>query len=377
VVIGLAVLTKGPVAFLIAVLCIATFWGTHKFRTPLKLSDCLLFTLSAMTVSLLFYGIETLLHGTWFIEEFIKYHLRLLTTGDAGHGRPLYFHPLVLLFGCFPASFFALRSFVATFDSTDEQKNFKKWMVILFWVVLILFSLVKTKTVLYSSLTYFPLTFLAAYHLYGLITGALRWNKILTVAIAAFGGLVAAAILLFPIIMVHKEIFFPLIDDAFARACLRNPVPWSTVESVIGACYGGAIALCVFFFMRQRFHTAIVVLFLASALVLDIFLFQFAPKIERYAQGGPIAFYKSLRNKECYIRALFKTYADLFYWRKPPGLDPRSYDRQWLLSGDIDKPAYFVARNIHAHRYIQRYELEILKEGYGFVYFKREPRRGN
>ena len=36
-------------------------------------------------------------------------------------------------------------------------------MLILFWVVLILFSIVKTKIVHYSSLAYFPLSFLAVY----------------------------------------------------------------------------------------------------------------------------------------------------------------------------------------------------------------------
>ncbi len=39
-------------------------------------------------------------------------------------------------------------------------------MLILFWVVLILFTIVKTKIVHYSSLCYFPLTFIGAWWLY-------------------------------------------------------------------------------------------------------------------------------------------------------------------------------------------------------------------
>jgi hypothetical protein len=45
------------------------------------------------------------------------------------------------------------------------RNDHRRWMVILFWVVLILFSIVKTKIVHYSSLCYFPLTYLAALQL--------------------------------------------------------------------------------------------------------------------------------------------------------------------------------------------------------------------
>ena len=48
------------------------------------------------------------------------------------------------------------------FIERNYQREFRRWMLILFWVVLILFSVVQSKIVHYSSLCYFPLTYLAA-----------------------------------------------------------------------------------------------------------------------------------------------------------------------------------------------------------------------
>src|SRR5205823_2479158 len=62
----------------------------------------------------------------------------------------------------------------------ETPKHFWLWMMILFWVTLLLFSIVKTKIVHYSSLCYFPLTYLAAvsfYHLYRQKWQLPAWNK--------------------------------------------------------------------------------------------------------------------------------------------------------------------------------------------------------
>jgi 4-amino-4-deoxy-L-arabinose transferase-like glycosyltransferase len=58
----------------------------------------------------LWYGIEIMQNGTWFVEEFIRYQIRLFQTKDAGHGGFPGYHVVVLLLGCFPASVFALRA---------------------------------------------------------------------------------------------------------------------------------------------------------------------------------------------------------------------------------------------------------------------------
>ena len=179
--VGMGILTKGQVAYLIPVLTFFVYWVYQRFRFYVNVPQFLFFTLAGTLVTLTWYGLETYVHGTWFIEEFNKYQYRLFSTPDAGHkGFPGY-HFAVLLVGCFPASIFLIRSFSALpADTYAYQRDFRMWMKMLFWVVLILFTIVRSKIVHYSSMCYFPLTFLASVVIYRIIEGELellRWQK--------------------------------------------------------------------------------------------------------------------------------------------------------------------------------------------------------
>jgi hypothetical protein len=370
---GLATLTKGPVAILIAMLCVGAYWALGRFKPYLSVKGVAGCAAAAVAVSLAWYGIETLAHGPWFITEFVKYQIRLLTTGDAGHGRPFWFHFVVLLFGCFPASFLAIRSFRPSKTDPDIQKRFTRWMLVLFWVVLILFSMVRTKTVLYSSLCYYPITFLAAYHLHAVLTGKFAWGRWLTLSLAAFGLVVAVAIAAFPVVMMHTAWIVPLVKDPFARECLAFPGRWSYWETGIGLGYAAALIAAAVLAGRKRFAAGFAILLLSTALCLQAAMILFVPKVEDYAGAGPIRFYKSLQGKEVYAKSLFRSYADLFYSQKQPGANPKSCDRDWLLKGPIDKPAYFVCRIDAAGPYRSMPQLREIKAEYGFVYFVREP----
>lgn len=371
---GLAVLAKGPVAFLLIALVMGVYWALQRFRLFCTLKDLLSFTLSLLFVTFVFYGIETLFHGTWFIKEFIRYQIRLFSTGDAGHGRPFYFHFFVTLFGCFPASFFAIRSFVKRDEPQTRQQLFNRLVIILFWVVMILFSIVKTKTVLYASLTWFPVTYLSALHMYGMVTNRYTWNRMLQASLVTFSVIIAIAITAFPFVLINKNAILPFIKDKFAVACLSNPVVWTGWESLVGILFFGILLCALILIGKKRFVPGFLVLMAASVFCVHAFLVVFTPGIEQYSQGGPIAFYKEHSNDDVYVRSLFKSYADLYYGKKKPGLHPKSYDREWLLRGDIDKPVYFVGR-IHQDKEYSKpeYKLKRLKAEYGFVYYRRDP----
>ena len=105
--IGLAILTKGPAALVIITLCGCVYWASTRFKKIITPGEAGIFLLAVCVVSFLWYGLETIAHGTWFVTEFLNYQAHLFTRGEAGHGRPFYFHAVVLLFGCFPASFLA------------------------------------------------------------------------------------------------------------------------------------------------------------------------------------------------------------------------------------------------------------------------------
>ena len=373
--VGLAILTKGPAALIIVALCAGVYWAIGRFSKIISFKEIVFFLLAVFVVSFSWYGVETVSHGPWFVTEFVKYQANLFLHGEAGHGRPFYFHAVILLFGCFPASFLAIRMLKGRKGERSEQSHFTKWMVILFWVVLVLFSIVKTKTVLYSSLTYFPITYLAAYHLYLVRKGEIAWTRFHTWSLAAFGLLVAAIIAAFPLVMMHTQWLTPLTKDRFALACLERPMHWSYGETLIGIGYGLMLIVSFLLISVKKFTPAFSILFLSSALCLQFFMIDAVPKMELVAGGAPIQFYESLRGKDCYAHALFKSYADLFYFRRPPppAGNPKGGDCDWLLTGDIDKPAYFVCRIDGVNSYRGKYGLVELKNEYGFVYFRRDP----
>ncbi len=373
--IGLAIITKGPAAFIIFTLTLFVYFLSNRFKSLVSIKEILLFTIAMVFVSSLFYGVETIMHGTWFIREFLKYHVRLFSTGDAGHGRPFYFHPLVLLFGCFPASFFAIKALLKSGEGyNDRQRAYTDIMKILFWVVLVLFSIVKTKTVLYSSLCWFPIAYFAALHLQKLISGEEKWSRPLFVSFLVFTVIVGVTVSAFPLVMKHKQIIIPLIRDSFAVACLSKPVPWSGAECLIGMVFMLLSGVAFLFIMRKRMVSGLVMLFIACVLCVQLTLIIINPKIEQYTQADPIAFYKEHSGENEYVRSLFKSYADLFYGRKMPNDHPLSHDLRWLLFGPIDKPVYFVGRIGQDREYgSPEYGLVRLEKKYGFVYYRRDP----
>ncbi|MDD5696346.1 MAG: glycosyltransferase family 39 protein, partial [Bacteroidales bacterium] len=107
--IGLAILTKGPVALLLFGLTALIYLIITRFRMSIRFRHIVLFL-----AGLVFFG------GFWFLIQFLtghgdvvgdffQYQVRLFKTRDAGHGGfPLY-HFLVLFFGVFPASLFAMN----------------------------------------------------------------------------------------------------------------------------------------------------------------------------------------------------------------------------------------------------------------------------
>ncbi len=368
--IGLATLTKGPVAVLLVALVCGAEWVRRRFAPLCTLRQLMAFGGALLGVGLAFYGTETLLRGPAFLREFLAYHLRLLTTADAGHGNPFYFHFLVVLLGCFPISLFALAA-LREKDDDPRRAGYSRMMLILLVVVLVVFSLVRTKIVHYSSLAYFPVTFFGARFLDGVLAGRVRWRRSLSVGVLGVGLALSAAVAVLPLLLMEKDRWLPRLTDPFARACLERPVPWSVADSWVGLGYAAMIIGGYFLLRSGRATSALAVWLGGTALFVEALAFCFVPRVEAYTQGGPVAFYESLRTQRCYLRPLFKTYAHLFYGAKAPPAHPRESDLDWLLEAPLDRPAYFVARVTQADRYRGDIRLSEIKSEYGFVYFVR------
>lgn len=377
---GLAVLTKGPVAILVCLLSFIVYWIVKKGKTGIKLPQLGLITLFAFITTALWFGYELMAHGWWFINEFVTYQVRLLTTPDAGHGGNFFYHWAVLLVGCFPASIFLFsylrgRKDRSIYSGTQsaEVRDFKTWMWVLFWVVLILFSIVETKIVHYSSLCYFPLSFLAAWQIYRIAEGKVvmkAWNIVLMLLI---GMLIGTAITLLPIVGVYKQQLISAIGDNFAKANLQADIPFSLWESTYGAVYLLLVIVSAILLFNKKVKAGMVTLFVSTICAIQITVVHFTPKIEGFSQRAAIEFFESFQGKDDYVQVLsYHSYAHLFYTKKLPATNKNYYKQDWLLNGPVDKPTYFICRVTDSGPWRANPNLEVIGEKNGFVFFKRK-----
>jgi 4-amino-4-deoxy-L-arabinose transferase-like glycosyltransferase len=367
---GLAVLTKGPVGFLILFLTVAFQFFRNPYVKNIRWFHYMAFAFVVLLVSSAWYAYEIIQNGTWFIKQFISYQIELLTQPVATHGQPFYYHFVVLFFGCFPIAQFAFPSLLRKKDNHTYLHRFEGWMQALFWIVLILFSLVSTKIVHYSSMCYLPLSFIAALSLDRGITHnkAVKWMYF----IVAF--LFGLAFVLLPMIGYFKHFLIPYIRDPFAVEALLLPVQWLGYEWLAGVFF---VVSSVYFFRAYCKNSSrffLYGLFIANAFVFTLLLVAVVPRVEEHSQGSAIQFYRSLQGKQVYVTTYgFKSYAQYFYFRKPFGERPESSDIDWLLKGAIDKPVHLVTRINKVQEMDQFPEFKKTGSRGGFVYFCRQP----
>ncbi len=375
---GLAILVKGPVGLLLPGLTYIIFY-IFRFRTSgVKIVQMLIFGIVSILTAGIWFGIEFLTNGPVFLEAFFKYQVRLLTTGDAGFSGPFYYHFLVVLIGCFPASLFIFHSFKKDKSDTSEHEDFRLIMMILMFVVLIIFSIVKTKIVHYSSMTYYPLTFLAALTAYKLLNGKMvriRFIKYSTAVVGVFIGLLLSALAL---IGIFKEDIIPYVQDEFVRANLMADSVWFGFESLIGVLLIFITIYGVYLLNKKQYSTAFILLYGGTAFTLSLMLPLILPQIENYVQGAPVEFYKSLKGKDVYVKSVgFRSYADIYYSEKKKensasGIGIQHKDiEDFLIKGDISKPAYLVTKINERDKWTKIPNLEVMFEKNGFIFMKR------
>jgi 4-amino-4-deoxy-L-arabinose transferase-like glycosyltransferase len=375
--IGLATLTKGPVGLLVAGLSVTVYWITMKFKGISNWKNVLIFSVSCFIIASLWFLPEMINNGFWFVREFIKYQVDLFLKPVAGHSGPIYYHFLIVFLGCFPISVLALPVFFRKKDNSrdDEGKYFLKWMLILFWVVMILFSIVKTKIVHYSSLAYLPLSFFAAYYVYQLVNDAKNLKKYLVWLILITGTIFSVILIGIPLIIRFKDLLIPYIKDDFAVACLNTPVRWSGYEFLIGFVYLLAIIVSIIMIKREKTFAGIITLFYATAFCIFFYLKAVVPKIEGFSQAPAINFYKSISGQDVYATTVgFYSYAPFFYFSKMPGGNPESNNKDWLLDGEIDKPVYIVAKSTSKKEMDKHPGCRFIRQEGGFMFYYRLPK---
>lgn len=375
--IGLGMLTKGQVAYLIVVLTMGVYWAYQRFRLYISIPQFLFFTASAILVTLTWFGTEALAHGPAFIVEFFQYQYRLFSTPDAGHkGFPGY-HFAVLLVGCFPASIFAIRSFFRL-PGADKpfEKDFRRWMKYLFWTVLLLFSIVQSKIVHYSSLCYFPLTYLAALSVEKILDGDIRLNSWMRAGLWLVSSLFIMATLVLPVLGMQAEVLKPLFEDPFAQGNLEANVHWTGAEVLPGLYLLALMAVFFKLMQKKRLRPAFYLLFGGTAVFVMLTLFFFVGRIEGYSQRAAVNFFKEKSREDCHLAVYgYKSYAHLFYGLPSQAGQDCFKDTaciNHLIYDPLDKPAYIVSKVHKAPELESRGTLEEIGRKNGFVFFRRK-----
>lgn len=375
---GLAVLTKGPVGFLLVAMTGGIYLLWIRFRIKVKVSHIVLFFVFMALTGGSWFIIQIASGHTDTVIEFLVYQVRLFKTQDAGHGGFFGYHFVVLLIGVFPSSVLALKAFGKEPADDALYSLMKKWMVILFWVVLIIFSIVKTKIVHYSSLAYFPLTFLAAAFVYRVYLKQMNWSKWISVAIVIFSILIALPVIILQFVEKYKYkiIEANLIDDVYTVENLKAVVHWSGFEFLPGVIFILAVILILSRISNNEPVKRAFLLWSVNMLFILSVILIMVPKVEKYSQNALIEFFKSKADEDVYIKNLhFKSYAPWFYGKTQPPENENYYDQEWLLTGDIDKNVYFVTKIHHAHLVEEYKEIRETGRKNGFVFYERKANK--
>jgi hypothetical protein len=370
---GLAVMTKGPVATLIFLLCFVVFLAFKRFKIATTASHVGLFILVLALVGGSWFVFQAASGNSGIIREFISYQVKLLSSESSVHDGFFGYHLVVLLVGVFPASVIAMKSVTKKSEDTELQSLFRQWMYILLGVVIILFSIVNTKLLHYSSLAYFPLTFLAAWVWDKWLDRKIeisRWQVALIFVLALFLSALAIA---FPLLTDHYEWLlsknFAFIDPFITEAVKRN-VHWSGYEWIVGLFLILGVIVASVQILRRDW-SGMLILHLVVLLFVFVSVSLYSGRFEGYSQRVAIKFYKSLRGQDVYVNTLgFKSYSHLFYFDKQPSDEDDSIQR--LMTDQLDRDAYFVMQVNKKDIYLERYpELEVILEKDGYLFAVR------
>ena len=370
--IGLAILTKGPVGLLLIGGAFSVYFLLNRFKDFPSVSKISIFLCTTLFIGSLWFILLFATGNQEIIQEFISYQVRLFQTQDAGHGGPLYYHWIILIFGVFPASFF-LIAYLRTKEI--KRTNLDIIMHGMLWFTLILFSIVKTKIVHYSSFCYFPITYFGARFVIHQWENGFEIHKRIHYFVLSFLVLLALVFGVLGYLVGHTQLILDNIEvkDPFAIQAMKERYSWSLLQLLPFVLLTLTIILS-FNYLRKnnyiKYYLSIGIGIILSLVSINAFV---VPKIEDISQGAAIDFYKRHKNENVYFTTLgFKSYAHLFYGNTRPG-NEKTINEQEIATGVLLKPAYFVVKTQQRDEFMSIYPelIQIGSKG-GFVFLKRE-----
>lgn len=375
---GLAVLTKGPVAVLIFVLIFFIFLFTVRGKIPVRPLHVFSFII-ILTVTGGFWFLLAILNGNMeVVREFILYQAGLFSEDFAGHSGFPGFHFVILLFGVFPASVLMLNGFQKKREPDKLAQIFRSWMYILLFMVLILFSIVQTKLVHYSSLAYYPVTFLAAWVVYQWLQRNIeikRWQVVFMVILSL---ILAFIMMMIPLLLKDPSLLLEKYDvrlSPYVKGVLSVDAGWG-IADLLPAVVLMAGTIFAAFLITRRDWRGVLLMYVSTLLFTFLSMTLFVPKVERMIQRTAIDFMKEHQAEDADVITLgFKSFAPLFYGEWMQGEVPQKIDENWLDKRSEKQAVYVVMKADNSEKVFQKYPRLMKldeKNGYVFAIYGRE-----
>lgn len=367
---GLAVLTKGPVGFLLLTLTFAGFHFAGRFRQLPAASFYLRFGLIFILIVGSWLSAHIYFNGFGIFLQFMRYQVELFTQPVAGHKQPFYYHFLVVLFGCFPMSFIALPMFGRQ-ALPDTERVFLRWMFSLFWVVMILFSITTTKIIHYSSMSYLPLSYLATY----CFLSRKRTPSWIRHTLWITGTFISLLWIIIPWVFNHRQLWINMLDkDRFAYDSFNIDVDWPYWISVSGILML-LISILIRTSLKNQKRARVLAFYYSYTVVAMISLFTvILPRIEQYTQGPAIEFAAKKAGAPVYLATLgYKSYVPYYYFRYPAANGPGKDNATVLLDTPQDKPVFIMTKSDLGFQDDKR--LEFLYQKGGFRFYQKAGTR--
>ena len=369
--IGMAILTKGPVGLLLGGMTVFVFFVVNKFRRIIGVGELVIWILCIALVCCAWFGFEMYERGFWFFKEFIAYQIRLMSTKDAGHGGFFFYHFVIVFIGCFPASIFVFDAFKKDKIETRDQELLRIWMLCLMMVVLVVFTIVKTKIVHYSSLTYLPLSFLAALFIYRFLHQERKWNWYHTLQL--FIGITLWSTLLFAIPFLMKDTSFIsqlAKKDIFVVHNLQAKVDWSAIDYLPFLFFMIAIMAIIAFIWGSKKEISLYVFFFFQTASIFSAITFIIPKAEKYSQAAAIEFFEAKAKEGALVEVFgYKSYAQFFYNQR--SIEDKGVGFNEAIYQTRNKKTYIVCKINKAAYFEEKYKCKKLYEKNGFVFFEK------
>lgn len=366
---GLSVLAKGPAGLFLVFLSLLIFFIINRKLysiNPLKIFLWGLALILPWSVWMLF--LQDYPH---FHSDFIRRNFELISHQDAGHGGFIFYHFFAVFLGMFPMSVFAIYQIAY---KKNCYFSFSSLMIIVLLTVLVVFTLVRTKIIHYSSLAYFPVSWLAAESFSGFSEKQVRipvWLKTIAILSAGLFSIVFAS---FPVLMKYREYFMSFISDEFVRACLSADSIWSLWHILI-AMFLAALFMFTTIKMlnqpakRNLFYSNLLILLLTS----EFFWISILPQIQKHTQGALVDFCLARAEKNAYYLPFgFKSYLPYFYGKVKPDNDFAGKNHHEILLTPKVKNLYIIMKAGKSEKFIEMYNLKELYRKNGWVFLVRK-----